>query len=62
MITNEEIPAPTREATLEEESLLERASAPTLCDLRGAAQELFTATEAEPNRTPPNDRRPQQAT
>lgn len=67
MIANEENPAPIQEAApeegplldLEEEPLLGRSSAPTVRDLRDAAKDLFTNTEAEPASTPPDDRFPQ---
>jgi len=41
--------------------LFERSSAPTIRDLRAAAKDLFTTTEAEagPDSTPPNDKLPQ---
>ena len=48
MIANEENPAPTREASPEEEALLERSSAPTLRDLRARAKDLFTFIETDP--------------
>lgn len=56
MITNEKNPTPIHEATPEEESLLERSSAPTLRDLRAAAKDLLTTIEAEAELTSPNDR------
>jgi hypothetical protein len=58
MIANEVNPAPTHEATPEEEAL-ERSSAPTVRDLRAAAKDLFKTTDAEPDSTRPNDRLPQ---
>jgi hypothetical protein len=61
MIANKENPALIHEATPEEEDLLERASAPTLRDLRGAAEDLFTTIEAEPDPAPPDDRSLQRA-
>lgn len=60
MIANEKNPAPVSEATPEEETLLERSSAPTLRDLGAAAKDLFTTTEAEPDPTPPDDGLPRQ--
>jgi hypothetical protein len=59
MIANEENPASIPEATPEEETLLERSSAPTVRDLRAAAKDLFKTTGAEPDSTPPNDGLPQ---
>jgi hypothetical protein len=61
MIANEKTPAPIHETASEEEALLERASAPTVRDLRSAAKDLFTTTvaKAEPDSTPPNDKLPQ---
>jgi hypothetical protein len=47
MIANVENPAPTHEATPEEESLSERSSAPTLRDLRAWAKDLFTSIEPD---------------
>ena len=61
MIANEENPAPIHEATSEEEALLERSNAPTLHDLRGAAEDLFANIGAEPESTSSNDRPPRQA-
>jgi len=60
MIANEKTPAPIHETAPEEEALLERASAPTVRDLRSAAKDLFTTTEAEAelDSTPPNDKLP----
>ncbi len=55
MIANEENPASIPEATPEEEALLERSSAPTVRDLRGAAKDLFTNIGVEPDSTSPND-------
>jgi hypothetical protein len=60
MIANEVIPAPTRTATPEEEALLERASAPTLRDLREATKDLLTTIEAETDPSPHDDGLPQQ--
>jgi hypothetical protein len=60
MIADKKNPALIHEAMPEEEDLLKRSSAPTLRDLRGAAEDLFT-TEAEPGPAPPDDRFPQQA-
>jgi hypothetical protein len=60
MITNEVIPALTRKATPEEEALLERASAPTLRDLRKAPKDLLATIEAETDQSPPDDGLPQQ--
>jgi hypothetical protein len=59
MIANEKTPAAIHETQPEEEGLLERASAPTVRDLRAAVKDLFTTTEAEPDSTPPNDKLPQ---
>ena len=61
MIANKENPAPTREGAPEEETLLERASAPTLRDLRSWAKDRLTTIEAEPDPAPPDDRPLQQA-
>ena len=60
MITNEVIPALTRKATPEEEALLERASAPTLRDLREATKDLLTTIEAETDPSSADERLPQQ--
>jgi hypothetical protein len=60
MIANEVIPAPTRKATPEEEALLERASAPTLRDLREAHKDLLRTIEAEKDSSLPHDGLPQQ--
>ena len=60
MIANEVIPAPTRKATPEDEALLERASAPTLRDLREAPIDLLTTIEAETGQSSPDDGLPQQ--
>ncbi len=60
MITNEVIPAPTRKATPEEEALLERASAPTLRDLREAPKDLLATIEAETGPSSPDDGFPRQ--
>ena len=60
MIANEVIPAPTRKATPEEEALLERASAPTLRDLREATKDLLTTIEAETDPSPHDVGLPQQ--
>ena len=61
MIANEETPAPIHETAPEEGSLSERSSAPTVRDLRAAAEELFTTpeAEAEPDSTPPDGELPQ---
>jgi hypothetical protein len=61
MIVNEENPALTHEAAPEEEALLERSSAPTLRDLRGAAKDLFMTIESEPDPVSSDDRPQQQA-
>jgi hypothetical protein len=58
MTVNEENPAPIHE-TAPEEALLERSSAPTVRDLRGAAKDLFTTIEEGPDSAPPNDKFPQ---
>jgi hypothetical protein len=57
MTVNEENPAPIHETAPEEEALFERSSAPTIRDLRAAANDLFTTTEAEagPDSTPQNE-------
>jgi hypothetical protein len=60
MIANEVIPAPTRKAAPEEEALLERASAPTLRDLREATKDLLTTIEAETDQSSADERLPQQ--
>jgi hypothetical protein len=60
MIVNEVIPAPTRKATPEEEALLERASAPTLRDLREAPRDLLTTIETGMAPSSPDDGVPQQ--
>ena len=60
MIANEVIPAPTPKATPEEEALLERASAPTLRDLREAPKNLLATIEAETDPSSPDDRLPRQ--
>ena len=60
MIANEVIPAPTCKAAPEEEALLERASAPTLRDLREAPKDLLRTIEAETDPSPPDDGLPQQ--
>jgi hypothetical protein len=60
MIANEVIPAPTRKATPEEEALLERASAPTLRDLRKASRDLLTTIETEMAPSSHDDGLPQQ--
>ena len=60
MIADEVIPAPTRKATPEEEALLERASAPTLRDLREAPEDLLATIEAEADPSSPDDGLPQQ--
>jgi hypothetical protein len=60
MIANEVIPAPTRKATPEEEALSERASAPTLRDLREALKDLLATIEAETAPSSPDDGLPQQ--
>jgi hypothetical protein len=46
---------PLQEGAPEEETLLERSSAPTARDLRAAAKDLLTIIEAEPDSTPPKD-------
>ena len=61
MIANEETHAPIHEASSEEEALLERSSAPTLRDLRGAAEDMSKTMESEPDPTSPNDRLPKRA-
>jgi hypothetical protein len=61
MIANKENPEPIHEGAPEEDTLLERSSAPTLRDLRGAAEDLFMTIEAEPDPAPPEDRPLQQA-
>jgi hypothetical protein len=60
MIANEVIPAPTLMATPEEEALLERASAPTLRDLREAPKDLLTTIKAETDPSSPDDGLPHQ--
>jgi len=64
MIANEENPAPNQEATPEEEELMEKASAPTVRDLRAALKDLFADVETdarpETDSTSPNDSLPQQ--
>jgi hypothetical protein len=60
MMTNDKNPASIPEATPEEETVLERSSAPTVLDLRAAAKDLFKTTEAEPDSTSPNNRLPQE--
>jgi len=55
VIANETIPAPTRKATPEEEALLERASAPTLRDLREAPKDLLATIESETDLSSPDD-------
>jgi hypothetical protein len=60
MIANEKNLAPNQEATLEEEELLKRSSAPTVLDLRAALKDMFADIEREPDSTSPNDRPPQQ--
>jgi hypothetical protein len=60
MIASEVIPAPTRKATPEEEALLERASAPTLRDLREATKDLLTTIEVETEPSSPDDGLPEQ--
>jgi hypothetical protein len=60
MIANEVIPAPTRKAAPEEEALLERASAPTLRDLREASKDLLATIEAETAPSSPDDGLPRQ--
>ena len=60
MIDNELIPAPTRKATPEEEALLERASAPTLRDLREGTKDLLATIEAETDPSWPDDGLPRQ--
>ena len=60
MIASEVIPAPTRKATPEEEALLERASAPTLRDLREAPKDLLATIEAETNPSSPDSGLPRQ--
>ena len=49
MIANEDRAARTGEKTPEEESLLERSTAPTLRDLRAAAKELFAMIAMKPD-------------
>lgn len=61
MIANQELSARVYEATPEEAELLERLSAPTLRDLRGATKDLMAAIAAEPDSASPNGRHPQQA-
>jgi hypothetical protein len=61
MTVNVENTAPIHETAPEEEALFEKSSAPTIRDLRAAAQDLFTTAEAEAetDSTPPNDKLPQ---
>jgi hypothetical protein len=56
MIATKENPASVSEITPEEEALLERASAPTLRDLRTAAEDLFTNIEMEKDSASLDDR------
>jgi hypothetical protein len=58
MIANENNPLRIDEATPEEKARLERSSAPTLRDLRVAAEDLMASIAAEPDSTSPNDRHP----
>jgi hypothetical protein len=58
MIPSEKNPAPNPEITPEEE-LVERASAPTVRDLRERVKDLFTTIEEDPGATSPDDKFPQ---
>jgi hypothetical protein len=60
MIVDEKNLALNQEATLEEEELLKRSSAPTVLDLRAALKDMFADLEREPDSTSPNDLLPQQ--
>jgi hypothetical protein len=51
----EKNPAPVPETTPEEKALLERASAPTLRDLREWAKDLLKTIEAETDLSSPDD-------
>jgi hypothetical protein len=59
MIANEKNPALNQEATVEEEELLKRSSAPTVLDLRAALKDRFPDIDRGPDSTSPNDRLPQ---
>ena len=63
MIANEKNLALNQGATIEEEELQKRASAPTVLDLRAAFKDLFadleTIVEAERDSNSPKDRPPQ---
>jgi hypothetical protein len=59
MIANGVIPAPTSKAAPDEEALLERASAPTLRDLREAHKDLLATIETETDSSSPDDGLPQ---
>jgi hypothetical protein len=59
MIANEKNLALNQGATIEEEELLKRASAPTVLDLRAALKDLLADIEREPDSTSPNDGLPQ---
>ncbi|HEY8461356.1 MAG TPA: hypothetical protein VIM99_13295 [Blastocatellia bacterium] len=58
MITDKEKTSPRHEVALEEESSLERYSAPTVRDLRAAPKDLFMDADAESQLAPPDDRLP----
>jgi hypothetical protein len=55
----EKNPAPVPETMPEEPALLERASAPTLRDLREWAKDLLKTIEAKTESTSPDDGLPQ---
>jgi hypothetical protein len=52
---NKDNPAPVAGTTQDEEELSERASAPTLRDLRAWAKDLLKTLEKEADLTPPDD-------
>jgi len=61
MISSEKNPAPNPEITPGEElveELVERASAPTVRDLREAVKDLFTTIEKDLGATSPDDKLP----
>lgn len=60
MIANEKNLELNQEATLEEEELLKRSSAPTVLDLRAALKDMFADIEKELDLISPNDSLPQQ--